>query len=132
MATETNLEKLQRLLRDMFQFDCADLDFGIYRIMNHKRDAVERFIRKDLVEAISKEPSSGILASQFPGRGRVEGPGRTDPRVHGRSRPQRRRQLEQTAVCRSAHILLRGDEQLRLHGETVRVKPQNTYKPWME
>ena len=64
MATETNLEKLQRLLRDMFQFDCADLDFGIYRIMNHKRDAVERFIRKDLVEAISKEPSSGILASQ--------------------------------------------------------------------
>jgi adenine-specific DNA-methyltransferase len=64
MATESNLEKLQRLLRDMFQFDCTDLDFGIYRIMNHKRDAVERFIQKDLVEAISKEPSSGILASQ--------------------------------------------------------------------
>jgi len=64
MATETNLEKLQRLLRDMFQFDCADLDFGIYRIMNHKRDAVERFIQKDLVGAISKELSSGILASQ--------------------------------------------------------------------
>jgi len=64
MATETNVEKLQRLLREMFQFDCADLDFGIYRIMNHKRDAIERFIQKDLVEAISKELSSGILASQ--------------------------------------------------------------------
>jgi len=64
MATETNLEKLQRLLREMFQFDCADLDFGIYRIMNHKRDAVERFIQKDLVAAIGKELSSGVLASQ--------------------------------------------------------------------
>jgi len=31
MATETNLEKLQRLLRDMFQFDCADLGFSLRR-----------------------------------------------------------------------------------------------------
>jgi len=64
MATESNLEKLQRLLRQMFQFDCSDLDFGIYRIMNHKRDAVDRFIQKDLPAAISKELSSGVLASQ--------------------------------------------------------------------
>ena len=64
MATESNLEKLQRLLRQMFQFDCSDLDFGIYRIMNHKRDAVERFIQKDLPAAITKELSSGVLASQ--------------------------------------------------------------------
>ena len=33
-----NLQKFQELLRELFQFDCADLDFGIYRIMNHKRD----------------------------------------------------------------------------------------------
>jgi len=64
MATETNLEKLQRLLRQMFQFDCADLDFGIYRIMNHKRDAVERFIQKDLVAAITAELATGVLAQQ--------------------------------------------------------------------
>lgn len=57
-------EKFQRLLRDMFQFDCSDLDFGIYRIMNFKRDAIERFIQKDLVQAIGKELSSGVLASQ--------------------------------------------------------------------
>jgi len=31
------------LLRELFQFHCADLDFGIYRIMNHKREVVERF-----------------------------------------------------------------------------------------
>lgn len=54
--------KFQRLLRDMFQFDCADLDFGIYRIMNLKRDAVERFIRKDLLDAVGQELSRGILA----------------------------------------------------------------------
>jgi adenine-specific DNA-methyltransferase len=32
------------LLRGLIQFDCADLDFGIYRIMNRKRDMIERFI----------------------------------------------------------------------------------------
>ena len=48
MATHTTqrdaLSKFQNLLRELFQFDCADLDFGIYRIMNHKRDVVEKFI----------------------------------------------------------------------------------------
>jgi adenine-specific DNA-methyltransferase len=42
------LEKFQDLLHDLFQFDSADLDFGIYRIMNHKRDVIERFITQDL------------------------------------------------------------------------------------
>ncbi len=39
-----HLIKFQQLLRELFQFDCADLDFGIYRIMNRKRDMIERFI----------------------------------------------------------------------------------------
>ncbi|MFW6106747.1 MAG: site-specific DNA-methyltransferase [bacterium] len=64
MTSQTNLEKLQRLLQDMFQFDCADLDFGIYRIMNYKRDVIERFITHDLPEAISEELSRGALADQ--------------------------------------------------------------------
>lgn len=64
MNSTTNLEKLQKLLRDMFQFDSADLDFGIYRIMNYKRDAIEKFISKDLVEAIQKELQKGALAEQ--------------------------------------------------------------------
>lgn len=61
--TEEPIEKLQRLLSEMFQFDCADLDFGVYRIMNHKREAIERFIQKELVEAIGAELSRGVLAS---------------------------------------------------------------------
>ena len=48
VAGETHLLRFQELLRELFQFDCADLDFGIYRIMNHKREAVEKFISEDL------------------------------------------------------------------------------------
>ena len=57
-------EKFQELLRELFQFGSADLDFGIYRIMNFKRDIIERFIQKDLIEAVDKELSSGMLAGQ--------------------------------------------------------------------
>jgi adenine-specific DNA-methyltransferase len=46
-------EKFQQLLRELFQFDCADLDFGIYRIMNYKRDVIEKFIAQDLPKAIA-------------------------------------------------------------------------------
>ncbi len=59
-----NRAKFQKLLRELFEFECADLDFGIYRIMNHKRAAIERFITKDLPEAITKELERGALAEQ--------------------------------------------------------------------
>ena len=61
---EQPIDKFQRLLRDIFQFDCADLDFGIYRIMNHKRDVIEKFISTDLPKAIADEMSRGGLAEQ--------------------------------------------------------------------
>lgn len=57
-------DKFQLLLRELFQFDCADLDFGIYRIMNHKRDVIERFISSDLPKAIASELDKGALADQ--------------------------------------------------------------------
>ena len=58
------LEKFQNLLRELFQFDCVDLDFGIYRIMNHKRDVVERFINEDLPRLVAEELERGALADQ--------------------------------------------------------------------
>ncbi|MBU2253172.1 MAG: site-specific DNA-methyltransferase, partial [Proteobacteria bacterium] len=61
---DQHIEKFQRLLRELFQFNCADLDFGIYRIMNYKRDVIERFITKDLPAAISQELDRGALADQ--------------------------------------------------------------------
>ena len=49
-------ERFKSLLRDtFFQFDAAELDFGIYRIMNHRRKEIENFIEKDLIQAVAKE-----------------------------------------------------------------------------
>jgi len=48
----SNFEKLQKLLEELFQLDQADLDFGIYRIMNQKRDEVVRFLEKDLLPQV--------------------------------------------------------------------------------
>ena len=62
--TKTNLAKFQDLLRELFQFDCADLDFGIYRIMNHKRDVVERFVTENLPAMVDAELGSGPLDEQ--------------------------------------------------------------------
>ena len=58
------VDKFQTLLRELFQFDCADLDFGIYRIMNRKRGVIEKFISSDLPKAIAEELDRGALAEQ--------------------------------------------------------------------
>ncbi len=56
--------RFQQLLRELFQLDCADLDFGVYRIMNYKRDVIERFISTGLPEAIADELAQGALAEE--------------------------------------------------------------------
>jgi adenine-specific DNA-methyltransferase len=56
--------KFQQLLRELFQFDCADLDFGIYRLMNFKRAIIERFISEDLPRLVNEELNKGALAAQ--------------------------------------------------------------------
>jgi len=61
---EDGLKKFQDLLRTLFQFDCADLDFGIYRIMNYKRGVFEQFITQDLPRAVADELNRAALASQ--------------------------------------------------------------------
>ena len=58
---EPHVEKFQQLLRELFQFDCADLDFGIYRIMNHKRDAIEKFITEKLPNRVAADLDRGPL-----------------------------------------------------------------------
>lgn len=50
--TDDYKNQLKRLLRNLFQFDSADLDFGIYRIMNKKRDEIEQFIEEDLIDTV--------------------------------------------------------------------------------
>jgi len=48
-------QKLKDKLKELFQFDSSELDFGIYRIMNYKRKEIEDFIENDLIIAVEKE-----------------------------------------------------------------------------
>lgn len=47
------IKKFQDLLMELFQFETSDLDFGIYRILNHKQDQIRKFIEEDLVERVN-------------------------------------------------------------------------------
>ncbi|MEN3044917.1 MAG: site-specific DNA-methyltransferase, partial [Candidatus Hydrothermales bacterium] len=46
--------KFQNVLRNIFQFDASDLDFGIYRILNYKRNQIEKFINEDLKNKVEE------------------------------------------------------------------------------
>ena len=54
----------EELLKELFLFECADLDFGIFRIMNQKRTVIERFIEKDLLDAVGKALKKGAIKEQ--------------------------------------------------------------------
>ncbi len=41
-------EKFAKLLREMFQLNQPELDFGLYRIMHARKDDINRFIERDL------------------------------------------------------------------------------------
>jgi len=45
---QTAQQKLQKLLQSLFRADAADLDFGIYRIINYRRKEFETFINEEL------------------------------------------------------------------------------------
>jgi adenine-specific DNA-methyltransferase len=47
-----NYDKLKEILTEIFEIDKADLDFGIYRIINQKRDQVTDFINNRLPKDI--------------------------------------------------------------------------------
>lgn len=48
------LKKLCALIHELFQFDAADLDFGIYRILRLRRQEVKRFLENDLVDRVER------------------------------------------------------------------------------
>jgi len=45
-------QKFQDLLGKIFQFETSDLDFGIYRILNYKREQIKKFVDKDLINKV--------------------------------------------------------------------------------
>lgn len=50
-----NYEKLLRKLHELFMLDQEDLDFGIYRIMNFRRDEIKQFLDRDLLSQVRAE-----------------------------------------------------------------------------
>jgi adenine-specific DNA-methyltransferase len=50
----SNYQKLIKVLTELFQLDQADLDFGIYRVMNQKRDEILAFLNKDLLPQVKQ------------------------------------------------------------------------------
>jgi adenine-specific DNA-methyltransferase len=57
-------EKVKSLLKELFQFENQDLDFGIYKIMNYKRKQIEDFIEKDLIAEAERQFKEYIQISQ--------------------------------------------------------------------
>ena len=61
-----NLERLTALLREMFQLDRGDLDFGLYRIINLQAAEIAAFLDRDLLPQVKTElhlSSAGELAA---------------------------------------------------------------------
>ena len=50
----TSLPKLQKLLQKLFRVDAADLNFGIYRIINFRRDRLQTFIDDELPKRVNE------------------------------------------------------------------------------
>ena len=51
---ESPLQKFQALLGEMLQTEKSDLDFGIYRVVGHRRGDMEDFITKTIPGAVKK------------------------------------------------------------------------------
>ena len=51
-GTGDHLDRLKSLLREMFQLDRGDLDFGLYRIMNLKSTEIAAFLDDDLLPQV--------------------------------------------------------------------------------
>jgi len=49
-----SLDRLKDLLRELFQLDMADLDFGLYRLFRLKRGEVEAFLNEQLPKEVDR------------------------------------------------------------------------------
>jgi adenine-specific DNA-methyltransferase len=56
MNTNANpkYEKLKNFLKELFQLDQPDLDFGIYRIMHARSEEITKFLDKDLLPQVQE------------------------------------------------------------------------------
>ena len=60
MNESSDVEKFKSFLKEIFRIDLQDLDFGIYKIMNIKKDMIQKFIDDDLIRIADS------VISEFP------------------------------------------------------------------
>jgi len=54
MSQNPNFDKLIRLLKELFQLDQPDLDFGLYRIMHARAAEISQFLDRDLLPQVKE------------------------------------------------------------------------------
>jgi adenine-specific DNA-methyltransferase len=71
MQKSPTYDALKKQLEEMFQLDRGDLDFGLYRVMNMKREEVITFLERDLLPQVRailetvKAPDAEALANEW-------------------------------------------------------------------
>lgn len=58
----TQFERFKETLEKMLMLDQADLDFGIYRIMNQKRTDIEKYLNNNLKRQVADAVSNSSTA----------------------------------------------------------------------
>lgn len=53
MANE-RLDRFTKLLKEIFELDKSDLDFGIYRVMNLRKTQIEEFLTQRLPQMVQE------------------------------------------------------------------------------
>ena len=51
-TTDKNRNRLITLLKELFQLDQPELDFGLYKIMHAKSEQITTFLQSDLLKEI--------------------------------------------------------------------------------
>lgn len=54
-APSPKFQKLLAKLRELFELDKADLDFGLYRVLRARRDEIDKFLREELLPQVQGE-----------------------------------------------------------------------------
>src|SRR6476646_8010859 len=65
VSSSQKYEKLKTLLKELFQLDQPDLDFGLYRIMHAKATEVTQFLDRDLLPQVKQEFSQYKTADKL-------------------------------------------------------------------
>jgi adenine-specific DNA-methyltransferase len=69
LTASANFEKLKLKLRELFELDKSDLDFGIYRILRRRHREITEFLDQHLENTVL----AALSAYQTEERGQIEG-----------------------------------------------------------